>query len=243
MLRHDDIPDHVKLITAADPFQGILKQISRSRRAQVTFTLIAAKGHEMKIPQVLVALQTDYHCAMLLGVTMSKIRCIVAMSLDGYIVGPNGEADWILMDPDINFAELWAQFDTLLMGRRTYEAAIARLGKASMQRMKTVIVSRAMRSADHPGLTLISDLNRERVQSLRAQSTRDIWLMGGGELFRSMLAMQEVDTVEVSVMPVLLGGGVPLLPPPAQRTSLKLSGHKLYRSGIVSLVYDVQNPL
>ena len=174
---------------------------------------------------------------------MSKIRCIVAMSLDGYIVGPNGEADWILMDPDINFAELWAQFDTLFMGRRTYEAAIARLGKASMQRMKTVVVSRTLRSADHPSLTLISDLNRERVQSLRAQSTSDIWLMGGGELFRSMLAMQEVDTVEVSVMPVLLGGGVPLLPSPAQRTSLKLSGHKLYRSGIVSLVYDVQNPL
>jgi dihydrofolate reductase len=174
---------------------------------------------------------------------MSKIRYIVAMTLDGYVAGPNGEADWILMDLDINFAELWAQFDTLLMGRRTYEAAIARLGKASMQRMKTVVVSRTLRAADHPSLTLISDLNRDRMQSLRAQGTRDIWLMGGGELFRSMLAMQEVDAVEVSVMPVLLGGGVPLLPSPAERASLKLSGHKLYRSGIVSLVYDVQNPL
>ena len=61
--------------------------------------------------------------------SMRKIRYSVAMSLDGYIAGPNGEADWIVIDPEFNFGELWAQFDTLLMGRRTYEAAIARLGK------------------------------------------------------------------------------------------------------------------
>jgi hypothetical protein len=58
-----------------------------------------------------------------------------------------------------------------------------------------------------------------------------------------MLALHEVDTVEVSIMPVLLGGGIPLLRPPAQKTTLKPSGHKIYRSGIVSLVYDVQTPL
>jgi dihydrofolate reductase len=174
---------------------------------------------------------------------MSKIRYIVAMSLDGYVAGPKGEADWIVMDPDINFAELWAQFDTLLMGRKTYDAAKSRLGEAFMQGMETVVVSRTLRPADHPNLTILSDLTRDRVQSLRAQSRKDIWLMGGGELFGSMLAMHEVDTVEVSIMPVLLGGGVPLLLPPSQRTMLKLSSHKMYRSGIVSLLYDVQNPL
>ena len=174
---------------------------------------------------------------------MSKIRYIVAMTLDGYVAGPNGEADWILMDPDVNFAELWAQFDTLLMGRKTYDAAKSRLGESFMQGMKTVVVSRMLRSADHPNLTVLSNLNRDHLQSLRSQSTKGIWLMGGGELFRSMLALHEVDTVEVSLMPVLLGGGIPLLPPPTQRTTLKLSGHKIYRSGIVSLQYDVRTPL
>jgi dihydrofolate reductase len=174
---------------------------------------------------------------------MSKIRYIVAMTLDGYVAGSNGEADWILMDPDINFAELWAQFDTLLMGRKTYNAAKSRLGEAFMQGKKTVVVSRTLRPADHPNLTIFPELTRDHVQSLRSQSTKDIWLMGGGELFRSMLTMHEVDTVEVSVMPVLLGGGIPLLPPAAHRSTLKLSGHTIYRSGIVSLVYDVQTAL
>jgi dihydrofolate reductase len=59
---------------------------------------------------------------------MSKIFYRVAMSLDGYIAGPKGEADWIVRDPEVNFAEIWARFDTLLMGRRTYEAAASGLG-------------------------------------------------------------------------------------------------------------------
>ncbi len=174
---------------------------------------------------------------------MSKIRYIVAMSLDGYIAGPAGEADWIVMDPDVNFAEMWAQFDTLLMGRKTYDAAKSRLGEAFVRGRNTVVVSRTLRAADTPGVTIVSELNRDWLQSLRDQSRKDIWLMGGGELFRSILAMHEVDTVEVSVMPVVLGGGVPLLPPPSQRTMLQLSSHTIYRSGIVSLAYDMQNPL
>ncbi|MGC2151507.1 MAG: hypothetical protein WA618_05660, partial [Terriglobales bacterium] len=66
-----------------------------------------------------------------------KIRYVVAMSRDGYIAGPKGEADWIEMDPEVNFAELWAQFDILLMGRRTYEPAVAGLGESAFEGMKT----------------------------------------------------------------------------------------------------------
>ena len=172
---------------------------------------------------------------------MRKIRYAVAMSLDGYIAGPKGEADWIVMDPEVNFGELWAQFDTVLMGRRTYEAAVARLGEAAFEGMKTVVVSRTMRHSDHPDITIIPELTRDGMQKLREQSGKDIWLCGGGELFRVLLEMRQVDTVEVRIMPVLLGTGVALLAPPAQQAKLKLSGHKIYRSGIVSLVYEVQS--
>jgi dihydrofolate reductase len=172
---------------------------------------------------------------------MRKIRYAVAMSLDGYIAGPNDEADWIPLDPEVNFGELWAQFDTLLMGRRTYEAAIARLGKWSMQGLKTFVVSRTLRQADHPEVTILSELGRDWMQTLRKQSGKDVWLMGGGNLFRHLLEMHEVDTVEVSIVPVLLGGGVALLPPPPQQSKLRLSSHRVYRSGLVSLIYQVQH--
>ena len=169
---------------------------------------------------------------------MRRIRYGVAMSLDGYIAGPNGEADWIVRDPEVNFAEIWAQFDTLLMGRLTYDAAKARLGESALQGVKTIVVSRTLQHA--PKVTIISELNRDGIEALRAQSGKDIWLFGGGELFRSLLGMGKVDTVEVAVMPVLLGAGVALLPSPALQAKLKLSKHKIYRSGIVSLVYEVQ---
>jgi dihydrofolate reductase len=172
---------------------------------------------------------------------MSRIRYHVATSLDGYIAGPNGEADWIVMDPDVNSAEIWAQFDTLLMGRRTYEAASARLGKSSMEGRKVAVVSRTLRSQDHPEITVISELNRDSIQTLRAQSRKDIWLFGGGQLFHHLLHLGEVDTVEVSIIPVMLGAGIPLLRPPALQTKLKLTSHKVYRSGRVSLAYEVRH--
>jgi dihydrofolate reductase len=78
------------------------------------------------------------------------------------------------------------------------------------------------------------------IQALKGQNGKDIWLMGGSELFRSFLDSGYVDSVEVTVIPVLLGSGVPLLPPPYNPTKLRLSSSKIYRSGSVSLAYEVQ---
>jgi dihydrofolate reductase len=172
---------------------------------------------------------------------MRKICYSVAMSLDGYISGPNGEADWIVIDPELNFAELWSQFDIGLMGRRTYEAAVARLGIVAMKQLKIFVASRTLQQADHPEVTILPNLSGDQIQSIRLQSKKDIWLFGGAELFRLLLDMGEVDTVEVTIVPVLLGGGTPLLSPSEHRAKLKLSAHKVYRSGLVSLTYDVQH--
>lgn len=169
---------------------------------------------------------------------MRRVRYEVAMSLDGYIAGPNDEADWILMDPEIDFARLFAQFDTFLLGRRTFEV-MKRMGPGVPQ-TRTYVFSRTLRQSDHPGVIIVSDRVEETVSALRAEaSDKDIWLFGGGGLFRTLLAAGLVDTVAVAVIPVLLGGGIPLLPPPAQQVSLKLTGHKVYKTGIVSLEYAV----
>jgi len=170
---------------------------------------------------------------------MRKIRYIVAMSVDGYIAGPNGETDWIVNDPEVDFAAIWAQFDTSLMGRRTYEVGKKRLGEKAFAGMTTIVFSRTMRPQDHAGVTVLSELNTEWAQALKSQSGKDIWLFGGSELFRSFLDSDLVDTVEVSVIPVLLGSGVQLLPPPYGPAKLRLASSKVYRSGRVSLAYDI----
>jgi dihydrofolate reductase len=161
---------------------------------------------------------------------MRKIRYVVATSVDGYIAGPNGEADWIDHDPEVDFAALWAQFDTLLMGRRTYEAASKRLGEASFAGRATIVLSRTMKQRDHPKVTVVSELNSDWVRELQARTGKDIWIMGGSELFRSFLDSGHVDTVEVSIIPVLLGGGVPLLPPPYNPVKLRL-----FRTGLAGI--------
>ena len=172
---------------------------------------------------------------------MRRIRYQVATSLDGYIAGPKGEADWIIMDPDIDFRALFAQFDTVLIGRRTFEGMARGKKKAgAMPGMKTLVFSRTLRQHDYPKITIVAENAEKTLTALRAESGKDIWLFGGGLLFRSLLDAGLVDTVEVAIMPVLLGGGIPLLPFPAKQAKLKLTGHKVYKTGIVSLEYAVK---
>jgi dihydrofolate reductase len=170
---------------------------------------------------------------------MRKVVYSVAASLDGYIAGPSGEADWITMDPEIDFAALFARFDVVLMGRRTYDQVRAMGGGEAMPGVTSIVASRTLRPEDCPGATVIGDGLEERVRELRAGGGKDIWLFGGGVLFRSLLDAGLVDEVGVAVMPVLLGGGVPLLAA-GGRAKLRLTGSKIYQSGIVSLEYVVE---
>jgi dihydrofolate reductase len=167
---------------------------------------------------------------------MKRVRYSVAASLDGFIAGPNGEDDWIVIDPDIDFAALTSEFDTMLVGRRTFERSPT---GGAMPGMATYVFSRTLRSADYPGVTVVSENAAALVAGLRQASGRDIWLFGGGSLFASLLEAGLVDTVELAVIPVLLGAGTPLMPDKT-RVKLKLMDQSvLPKTGTLLLKYDV----
>ena len=172
---------------------------------------------------------------------MRRIRYSVAMSLDGYIAGPGDEFDWIVMDPDLDFAGMTERFDTYLIGRRTFEATGGR--DQSSSGVRTFVFSRTLRQSDYKKVTIVGESWKELVQSLREEAGKDIWLFGGGSLFRSLAEEGFVDTVEVGVIPTILGGGVPLVAEPASRIGLTLEEHRVYKkTGTVSLVYAVNHP-
>ncbi len=174
---------------------------------------------------------------------MRRIIYSAAMSLDGFIAGPGGEYDWIPDEPGIDWGAFMARFDTALMGRRSYETALAVPGGGALPELETFVFSTTLRSDEHPSVRVVADDVDRTIAELRRAPGKDIWLYGGGGLFRSLLERGHVDRVEVGLIPVLLGGGIPLLPHPAATVPLRLVDRHTYpTTGTVLLTYDVQRP-
>lgn len=171
---------------------------------------------------------------------MRRVRYRVAASLDGYIAGPNGEIDWIVPDPTIDFSSVYAGFDTALLGRHTYELTQQPGAPPWPAAWRVYVVSRTLPADQPPGVTVVGRDVEATVAALRAESGRDIWLFGGGQLFASLLAADLVDRIEVAIMPVILGRGVPLVASDGPTSRLLLRSSAVHPSGIVSLAYNVQ---
>ena len=170
---------------------------------------------------------------------MRQLRYAVAASLDGYIAGPNGEFDWIVIDPEIDFAAMYAGFSGLVMGRRSYEVYVA-TGGGEGPALPTYVYSRTLPEGERDGVTFVRDAVTH-VQALKRAEGKPLWLWGGGKLFRELVGAGLVDGVDVAVIPVLLGGGLPLLPSPSPRLVLQLRAHRLYAAtGTLFLEYDVR---
>lgn len=172
---------------------------------------------------------------------MRRVRYNVAMSLDGYIAGPHGEFDWIPEDSTVDFHGLFANVDTVLLGRSSYEAARAMSGEPAWPRGSRIYVfSRTLPSDAYSNATVVRENAAGVVSALRNESGRgEIWLYGGGQLFSSLIAARQVDAIEITVVPVIIGGGIPMAMPSGVRTALRLTGTKTYPSGMVTLNYAV----
>lgn len=172
---------------------------------------------------------------------MRRLRYNVAVSLDGYIARANGGFDWIVEDHSIDFGALTSQFDTLVMGRTTYEVMRAMGPAGAIPGVKVVVCSTSLTPEAAAGARVLSRDVPAAVAGLKQEPGRDIWLFGGGVLFRSLLEAGLVDTVELAVMPVLLGAGIPALPGLTADRALHLTEASPLASGIVMLKYDVRN--
>ena len=176
---------------------------------------------------------------------LRPLRYQVAASLDGYIAGPKGEFDWIPMDPDFDFKALFARFDALVMGRKTWETVSAMHADGGAFGMPSYVVSTTLAAKPPKGVTVIGRDVAKEIAALKSapprQHGKELWLYGGGTLFASLLDAGLVDHVELAVLPVLLGKGIPFLSETKKRHTLKLEQQQLYqKTGTMLMTYAVE---
>lgn len=168
----------------------------------------------------------------------------LAVSLDGYIEGRNGEIDWCLMDEDMDFDLFLDRIDAIIFGRTSYElfkksepapdAPV--LEKAiwnMMMRKKKYVLSRTKSFIDEDSI-VIEDSD---VDLLKSEDGKDIWLYGGTRAITSFVNLGLVDEYQISVHPIILGGGLPLFHDIKKRHQLYLADSKTFSSGVVQLCY------
>ncbi|KAH7374430.1 bifunctional deaminase-reductase domain-containing protein [Plectosphaerella cucumerina] len=176
---------------------------------------------------------------------MPLLRYNVAITLDGYIASPDGSTEWIIEDPSIDFDALYAQFDTFVMGRKTYEVMMhhaEQSGANPLRGKHVLVVSGTMAQDRHPDVEVVTKGYLDRLAEKRARpGGKDVWLMGGGRLAQECLDAGLLDTIEAAIMPVVIGDGVRMVLPSTSATGSKLVVENIERlsSGIIMTNYKV----
>jgi dihydrofolate reductase len=168
-----------------------------------------------------------------------RIVYSVAVSADGFLARPDGDVGWLDRPRPKGFygmGEFFRTIDTLVMGRKTWEIG-RKLGAKSDPKTTTYVFSRRLRKAPEEGTTFVSEDPKSFAARLRARPGKDIWLMGGGELFGHFLDAGEVDAITLHVIPILIGEGVPVIGAAHRDVPLVLIGHEAFPDGVVRMTY------
>ena len=176
-----------------------------------------------------------------------KVVVHIGTSVDGYIARPDGDLEWLTSRPapagfyGINAFE--RSIDTKVLGRKTYEASL-RLGAPFDSKNRYIVFSRHAQPADAPsGVEFVSEAIGPFVSRLSAQRGKDIWLMGGGEIIASFLDEQAIDEFVISVAPVFIGDGIPLIARRHRHVPLELLSSERFDDGLVQNRYRVQRAI
>lgn len=192
---------------------------------------------------------------------MRKLVYYVACSVDGFIAHTDGSHDGFSQDQDY-FADLFAafpetvpthlrevmgvdsenqRFDTVLMGRKTYEVGLKEGVTSPYAHLRQYLFSRSLSESPDANVELVSDQAIEVVQQLKAEDGKDIWLCGGANLASTLFANQVIDQLILKVNPFLMGAGIPLFADVIPQTTLDLTNSKIYRNGVLLLHYSVKH--
>ncbi|MDA6072690.1 dihydrofolate reductase family protein [Flavobacterium sp. AC] len=178
---------------------------------------------------------------------MKKVILDLAVTLDGFIEGPNGETDWCIMDDDMDFDGFLSSVDTIFYGRVSYDMwgnyqPDENANQDEKSLWKTVhakekfVFSNQNRKDDNA--TFINSEISNKVNEIKQQSGKDIWLYGGASLIKTFIQLKLIDTYRISVHPIALGNGKPLFEDLQERIELKLLKTNVFKSGVVQLIYE-----
>jgi len=178
---------------------------------------------------------------------MKKIILNLAVTLDGFIEGPNGEIDWCIMDDDMNFDAFIESIDTMFYGRVSYDAwgnyqpdehtsAPEKDMWRAIHSKNKFVFSKQTRSSENA--TFISSDIASKISEIKMQDGKDIWLYGGANLIKTFIKLNLIDIYKISVHPIVLGSGKPLFEDLKERIGLTLTATRIFKSGVVELTYE-----
>src|SRR6267154_4400845 len=169
---------------------------------------------------------------------MRKIILSLGLSLDGYIARPSGDIDFLFMPKDYSMASLFKTVDTVVMGRKSLEAGLKMSGGSlPASSMAHYVFSHSKPPGKGDGWTFVNESVAAFIAKLRKRRGKNIWLMGGGELARDFLKADLVDELQLGIIPVLLGEGIPLFPSGFPQRDFSLVENKTYSKGMIGLKY------
>ena len=175
---------------------------------------------------------------------MRKVIFGGAISLDNFIAREDGAVDWLLFSKEVTqiMKDTWKNIDTMVMGRKTYEVAQRMGGGGSHPGVKTYVFSRTIKTPNSKAVTFVAEDAAAFVRRLKAEEEgKDICVMGGGILARSLFEADLIDELGFNIQPVLLGSGIPLFYEMSRQIDLELQECRQLSKGCVYVTYKVKH--
>ena len=167
-----------------------------------------------------------------------------APSLDGYFARKNDAVDWLMWSSEAAaiMSAYWKTIDTIVMGRKTYQAALKmNKGRENLYSgIKSYVFSRTLKPRKDGPLEIVSADAVAFVRQLKKARGKDICVMGGGDLARSLFDAGLIDEIGFNIQPVLLGNGIPLFQELKRQIDLELVKCRRFKNGCVYVLYRVK---